>query len=46
MVSKLKIASELDYTVAAYGTTTGKGLVSNSSEVGNLRILLGVYYYF
>jgi hypothetical protein len=45
-VSKLKIASELDYTVAAYGTTTGKGLVSDSKEVGNLRILLGVYYYF
>jgi hypothetical protein len=45
-VSKLKIATELDYTVAAYGTTTGKGIVSNSKEVGNLRILLGVYYYF
>jgi hypothetical protein len=45
-ISKLKIASELDYTVAAYGTTTGKGLVSDSKEVGNLRILLGVYYYF
>ena len=45
-VSKLKIASELDYTVAAYGKTTGKGLVSDSKEVGNLRILLGVYYYF
>ena len=46
MVSKLKFASELDYTVAAYGKTTGKGLVSDSKEVGNLRILLGVYYYF
>jgi hypothetical protein len=45
-VSKLKIASELDYTVAAYGKTTGKGLVSDSKEVGNLRILLGVYYFF
>lgn len=45
-VSKLKIASELDYTVAAYGKTNGKGLVSDSKEVGNLRILLGVYYYF
>lgn len=45
-VNKLKIASELDYTVAAYGKTTGKGLVSDSKEVGNLRILLGVYYYF
>ena len=45
-VSKLKIAGEIDYTVAAYGKTTGKGLVSDSREVGNLRILLGVYYYF
>ncbi|MEI7897059.1 MAG: hypothetical protein WCJ26_08485 [bacterium] len=45
-VSKLKLTSELDYTVAAYGTTTGKGLVSNSKEVGNLRILLGAYYNF
>ena len=45
-VKKIKIASELDYTVAAYGITTGKGLVSDSQEVVNLRILLGVYYYF
>jgi len=46
MINKLKLASEFDYTVAAYGTTTGNGLVSNSKEVGNFRILLGVYYYF
>ena len=45
-VNKLKFASELDYTVAAYGKTTGKGLVSDSKEVGNLRILVGVYYSF
>ncbi|MCX6304494.1 MAG: hypothetical protein NT040_05965 [Bacteroidetes bacterium] len=45
-VSKLKIAGELDYTVAAYGKITDKGLVSDSKEIGNLRILLGVYYYF
>jgi hypothetical protein len=45
-VSKLKIAGELDYTVAAYGKTNSKGMVSDSKEVGNLRILLGVYYYF
>jgi hypothetical protein len=45
-VNKLKFATELDYTVAAYGTTTGKGYVSDSKEVGNLRILLGVCYYF
>jgi hypothetical protein len=45
-VKKLKIASELDYTVAAYGTTGKSGYVSNPKEVGNLRILLGAYYYF
>ena len=46
MVNKLKFAFETDYTIAAYGKTTGKGMVSDSKEVGNLRILLGVYYYF
>ncbi len=45
-VSKLKFAAEVDYTVAAYGTITGNGMVSHSKEVGNLRGLLGVYYYF
>jgi hypothetical protein len=45
-VKKLKIASEIDYTVAAYGTTNGKGSVSDSKEVGNVRFLLAVFYYF
>ena len=45
-VKKLKFATELDYTVAAYGTTNKKGYVSNSKEVGNLRILFSVFYYF
>ena len=45
-VHKFSLAGELEYTVAAYGTTNGKGYVSNSSEVGNLRFLLGVYYFF
>jgi len=43
---KLRLAGELEYTVAAYGTTNEKGFVSNPSEVGNLRFLLGVYYFF
>lgn len=43
---RLKLAAELEYTVAAYGKTNEKGYVFNSSEVGNLRILLGVYYSF
>ena len=46
MMNKLKFSGEIDYTVAAYGKTTGKGLVSDSKEVGNVRILLGAYYYF
>lgn len=45
-ISKLKIATELEYTVAAYGTTTNTGSVSGSKEVGNWRILFGVFYYF
>ena len=43
---KFRLAGELEYTVAAYGTTNEKGYVSNPSEVGNLRFLLGVYYFF
>ena len=46
MVSKFKIAGEVDYTVAAYGKTNSKGMVSDSKEVGNLRFLLSVFYYF
>jgi hypothetical protein len=45
-ISKVKIASELEYTVAAYGTNTSTGSVKNANEVGNWRILLGVFYYF
>jgi len=41
-----RLAGELEYTAAAYGTTNEKGYVSNASEVGNLRFLLGVYYFF
>lgn len=45
-VKKLKFATEVDYTVAAYGKINAKGSVSDSKEVGNLRFLLSVYYYF
>jgi hypothetical protein len=45
-VNKLRLAGELEYTVAAYGKTTGNGYVSDPKEIGNLRILLGVYYFF
>jgi len=44
--NKLRIAPELEYTVAAYGKTNEKGYVADSKEVGNLRVLIGVYYFF
>jgi hypothetical protein len=45
-VNKFRIAAEMEYTVAAYGKTNEKGFVYQSSEVGNLRGLIGVYYFF
>jgi hypothetical protein len=45
---KFRIAPEVDYTVAAYGTlnTGSDGVPVNTKEIGNLRFLLGVYYFF
>ncbi|MFC2107581.1 hypothetical protein ACFLRY_04535 [Bacteroidota bacterium] len=45
---KFRIAPELDYTVAAYGTPdiADKGIVKNTKEIGNFRVLLGVFYFF
>jgi len=52
---KLRIAPEIEYTVAAYATNdenTGimnrdeKGVITNSKEIGNLRFMIGVYYFF
>ncbi len=43
---KFRIAPEIEYTVAAYGTTKVDGTVKDAKEVGNLRFLLGVYYFF
>lgn len=45
-INKVKIATEIDYTVAAYGIINSKGSVSDSKEVGNLRLLFTVFYYF
>ena len=44
--NKLRLAAEIEYTAAAYGKTNEKGFVYNSKEIANLRILLGVYYFF
>lgn len=45
-IQKLRLAGEVEYTVAAYGKTTGQGYVTDSKEVANLRLLLAVYYFF
>jgi hypothetical protein len=45
-VKKLRIAGEVEYTVAAYGTANKSGIVENTKEIGNLRLLLGVFYFF
>ncbi len=51
---KFRIAPEVEYTVAAYATKDSKGnynidskgRVTDSKEVGLVRFLLGVYYFF
>ena len=50
---KFRFAPEIEYTVAAYAKEEygfpdidRKGVVKNSEEVGNLRLLLGVYFFF
>jgi hypothetical protein len=45
-VQKLRIAGEVEYTVAAYGKTNSSGSVFDSKEVGNIRLLLGIFYFF
>ncbi len=44
--NKVRFSAELEYTVASYGTTTNMGYVTNSKDIGNLRFLVGVYYFF
>ncbi|MCX6258371.1 MAG: hypothetical protein NTW49_10820 [Bacteroidia bacterium] len=43
---RMRFAGELEYTVAAYGHSDPQGKVLNTKEVGNLRALLAVYYFF
>lgn len=51
---KFRIAPEIEYTAAAYAVRNDdgslqmdeKGKITESSEVANFRILLGVYYFF
>ena len=43
---KFRLAPEIEYTVAAYGTTQVDGTVKDTKEIGNVRFLLGIYYFF
>ncbi|MCD4736042.1 MAG: hypothetical protein K8R53_08370 [Bacteroidales bacterium] len=45
-IKKFRVAPEIEYTVAAYGTPDIKGVVNDTKEVGNFRFLIGVYYFF
>lgn len=44
---KFRIAPEIEYTVASYGTTNNlDGMVFDPEPVGNFRFLLGIFYFF
>jgi hypothetical protein len=43
---KLRLAGELEYTAAAYGTIGADGRVSDARWMGNFRVLGAVYYFF
>ncbi|MEW6507440.1 MAG: hypothetical protein AB1432_06790 [Bacteroidota bacterium] len=43
---KFRVAGEVEYTTAAYGTPDSKGKVLNSKEISNLRLLGAVYLFF
>jgi hypothetical protein len=45
-VGKMRFGLELEYTVAAFGTIDPEGLVVDPKAVGNMRALLGVFYFF
>lgn len=45
-VQRLRLAGEVEYTVAGYGKTTFNGFVSDPKAIGNLRFLLALYCFF
>jgi hypothetical protein len=45
-IQKLRIAAEVEYTATAYGRVTAYGYAADSKEIANLRLLIGVYYFF
>ncbi len=43
---KVRIACEVEYTSAAYGSIDSKAKVTNTKNISNLRALTAVYYFF
>jgi hypothetical protein len=43
---KMRFAGEIEYTVAGYGETQSNLTVADAKSVKNLRLLIGVYYFF
>jgi hypothetical protein len=51
---KFRLAPEIEYTVAAYATKDSNGIINrdengiitDSKAIGNVRVLIGVYYFF
>ncbi|NND06748.1 MAG: hypothetical protein HKN87_10240 [Saprospiraceae bacterium] len=42
---QVRIATELEYTVAAFGAADHSGRVHEAKEISNLRLLVGFYYF-
>lgn len=45
-IGHFKIASEIEYTVAAYGMPDQYGTIEHSTEHNNVRLLVAMYYMF
>jgi len=43
---KTQLSFEIEYTTAAYGTPNEKGLVKNTKEISNIRLLFTAFYFF
>jgi len=43
---KFRVAPEIEYTIAGYGSTQIDGTVKDPKNIGNFRFLTGVYYFF
>jgi hypothetical protein len=42
----VRLAAEVEWTAAAYGTADAKGMVRDTETFSNLRLLGAVYYFF